>query len=85
MVPSCAALSRDDVIWAFSFVVGAVYSWQLIDHRYDTMLNVVAERSAHEVTSDIVAFCCKGIEAICERRAAQRATDEPPLRIAVSA
>lgn len=67
---SCPTLSRSDTIWAFSFAVGVVYSWQVIDHRYDSMLGKDDERTPESVTSDIVAFCCSGIEAIVARRAA---------------
>ena len=63
-------LTRADVIWGFSFIVGAIYSWQVIDHRYDSMLGVDIERPADDVTGDIVAFCRSGIEAFARRRSA---------------
>lgn len=69
MMLCCPSLDRQDIIWAFSFAVGAIYSWQLIDHRYDRMLGDGARRSAIDVTEDIVAFCCSGIQAIVARRA----------------
>ena len=69
----CPSLSRQDTVWAFSFVIGAVYSWQLVDHRYDAMLGAEENRSADAVTDDIVAFCCGGIEAIAGQRAAASA------------
>lgn len=71
MQQCCPELGREDMIWAFSFVIGAIYSWQLIDHRYDSMMGAdVVERSIAEVTSDIVAFCARGIEAMAMRRKA---------------
>jgi len=39
MALACPTLSRQQVIWAFSFIVGIIYSWQLIDHRYDRLLD----------------------------------------------
>lgn len=61
-------LSRGDVIWTFSFIVGAIYSWQIVAQRYDSMLGPERDRSPEDVTSDIVAFCCTGFEAVVERR-----------------
>ncbi|WP_260581953.1 TetR/AcrR family transcriptional regulator [Sphingopyxis sp. PET50] len=68
MMACCPGMRRPDMIWAFSFVVGAIYSWQLIDHRYDEMIGPDDDRSIEEVSQDIVAFCCSGIEAIGRRR-----------------
>ncbi|BCW90915.1 hypothetical protein sos41_40910 [Alphaproteobacteria bacterium SO-S41] len=63
-------LTRADIVWGFSFVIGTIYSWQVIDHRYDSMLDGDGERSAEDVTADIVAFCSNGMEAIAARRTA---------------
>jgi AcrR family transcriptional regulator len=68
MALACPTLTRQDIIWAFSFVVGAIYSWQLIDHRYDRLLGEDVERTAEGVTGDIVAFGCAGIQGLIERR-----------------
>jgi AcrR family transcriptional regulator len=68
----CAPLPRNDVVWAFSFVVGAVYSWQLLDHRYDAMLGGVDERTAQAVTDDVVAFAAEGVRAMIGRRVTGR-------------
>lgn len=69
MAQNCPTLNRGDVVWAFSFVVGATYSWQLIDHRYDRLLDPDDERTADDVTRDLVTFCCSGIQAIVDQRA----------------
>jgi AcrR family transcriptional regulator len=71
MTRSYPLLTRPDLVWAFSFVVGAIYSWQLIDHRYDRLIGPEAARSADDLTADIVAFCCSGIQAIADRRTNQ--------------
>lgn len=60
-------LSRPLIIWGFSFIVGAIYSWQVIDHRYDSMLGDAAERDAEDVTNDLVSFCTNGFEALANR------------------
>lgn len=75
MTLTCPTLSRQDVVWAFSFVVGAIYSWQLIDHRYDNLLGEDVERTAAGVTGDIVAFGCAGVQAMIDRRNAAVAAD----------
>ena len=68
---ACPTLSRQDVIWTFSFVVGSVYSWQLIDHRYDTLLGEDVQRTVEGVTSDIAAFGCAGVRAMVDKRLAE--------------
>lgn len=73
MAQACPTLLRQDVIWAFSFVVGAIYSWQLVDHRYDRMLGQDLERTVDGVTGDIVAFGCAGVQALIDRRADEAA------------
>ncbi len=81
MVLACPTLRRQDIIWAFSFVVGAIYSWQLIDHRYDRLLGQDIERTAESVTADIVAFGCAGVQGLIDKRAAE-ARDLPAANIA---
>lgn len=71
MARACPTLTRQDVVWAFSFVVGAIYSWQLIDHRYDRLMGPDVERTVDGVTNDIVAFGCAGVHGLIEARAAQ--------------
>lgn len=66
---SCPTLSRQDTIWAFSFVIGVVYSWQVIDRRYDSMLGRDVVRTPEDVTADLVAFCVSGIRTLAEKRA----------------
>ena len=70
---ACPTLTRQDIVWAFSFAVGAIYSWQLIDHRYDRLLGEDTERTVEGLTGDIVAFGCAGVQALIERRRAEAA------------
>jgi AcrR family transcriptional regulator len=65
---ACPSLVRQDIVWAFSFVVGAIYSWQLMDHRYDQLLGQDIQRTAEGITGDVVTFGCAGIHALSERR-----------------
>lgn len=65
---ACPSLVRQDIVWAFSFVVGAIYSWQLVDHRYDQLLGQDIQRTVDGITGDIVTFGCAGIHALTERR-----------------
>lgn len=69
----CTPMSRNDIVWAFSFVVGAIYSWQLLDQRYDGLLGGSDDRSAESVTQDVVAFASEGVRAMIARRAASHA------------
>lgn len=63
------SLSRGDAGWILSYIIGVIYSWQLIDHRYDKLIGEEPRRSAISVTADIAAFCRGGIEALVARRA----------------
>lgn len=82
MALACPTLSRQDIVWAFSFVVGSVYSWQLIDNRYDTLMGEDVERTVEGITSDIAAFGCAGVRALMEKRLAEArgaASSDTPL------
>lgn len=70
MSAACPTLSRQDIIWAFSYGVGVIYSWQLIDHRYDRLMGQDTTRTVDGVVDDIVAFCCAGVQSMIERRSA---------------
>ena len=72
MTMSCPTLSRQDIVWALSFVVGVIYSWQLLDHHYDRLLESDVERTVEDVTNDIVAFGCNGVQALIDRRQRER-------------
>lgn len=71
-------MSRQDVVWAFSFCVGAIYSWQLIDHRYDRLIGEDSVRTVEGVTSDIVGFGCAGVRSMIDRRSADDAAQRGP-------
>lgn len=68
MMECCPAFTREDAIWAFSFMIGAIYSWQLIDHRYDRMIGAKSSQTMDRVNADIVEFCCSGIHAMAALR-----------------
>jgi AcrR family transcriptional regulator len=70
MVLRCPDLSRQDVVWAFSYVSGLIFSRQLIHHQYDMLFDPEWEPTVEGVTGDIVAFGCAGVEAIVQRRKA---------------
>ena len=57
-------LSPSRIVWAFSFAVGSIYSWQLFDHQYDAMLEGGDTFSAAEITDMLVGFCCGGFDAL---------------------
>ena len=68
MAARCPELSREDIVWVFSYVSGLIFSRQLIQHQYDVLFEQQQSHpSVDEVTDDIVAFSCAGIEAIIER------------------
>lgn len=83
MALACPTLSRQDIVWAFSFVVGAIYSWQLIDHRYDSLLGQDVERTVDGIAGDIAAFGAAGVRALMDKRQAESGGEAafaaPPL------
>jgi AcrR family transcriptional regulator len=68
MVIQCPELARQDIVWAFSYVSGLIFSRQLIHHQYDSLFEAEWEPTVEGVTADMVAFGCAGIEAIVQRR-----------------
>jgi AcrR family transcriptional regulator len=67
----CPTLSLSEVVWGFSFIVGALYSWELMDNRYDeiiTMENVPPEL----IVERLVEFTLSGMQGYiaCVGRAA---------------
>lgn len=64
IVACCPGLSREDAFWAFSYMISAIYSWQLVDHRYEHIIGAEPERSIEAVSRDIVAFCGGGIRSM---------------------
>lgn len=75
MEKTCPTLSHDDVIWAFSFCLGAIYSWQLTSHRYDKLLEDTHDRTVESVTADLVAFATAGIESIVVLRSSRPSSE----------
>ena len=71
MASACPELDRNDLVWAFSYGVAVIYSWQLMYHRYDRLLAHDRDRSLESILEDVVSFCCGGVQALVERRARQ--------------
>ena len=61
------AIPGDLLVWGFSFAVGSLYSWQLLDHLYDDLLPHERELCAAEVTEMLVAFASGGLRALTPR------------------
>lgn len=68
MVVQCPDLTRQDIVWAFSYVSGLIFSRQLIHHQYDCLFDAEWEPTVEVITEDIVAFGCAGVQAIIQRR-----------------
>jgi AcrR family transcriptional regulator len=68
MVAQCPDLTRQDIVWAFSYVSGLIFSRQLIHHQYDCLFDAEWEPTVEGITEDIVAFGCAGVEAMIQRR-----------------
>lgn len=64
------AIPGDMLVWGFSFAVGSLYSWQLLDHLYDDVLPHERELTAAEVTDMLVAFSSGGLRALVPDAAA---------------
>jgi len=57
-------LSQSTSTWAYSFAIGSLYSWQLMDHFYDGLMQGEPDRSPEEVTDLLVTFVCGGLQAL---------------------
>ena len=69
---ACPQLSRQEAVWAFSYISGIIYSRQLIEHRYDAHFVPEYELTVDGVTADIVAFGCAGVAALCAQAVPRR-------------
>lgn len=72
MMAACPTLSRPQAVWAFSFVVGSLYSWQLLDDRYNRILGLEESMGADEITRLLVEFSVGGVNAMVESIARAR-------------
>src|SRR5690606_22911947 len=75
---ACPTLSRQRLVWVYSFLIGIIWSWQSLDHRYDGMLCQDLQREVDDVLNDIVTFGSAGVQAIVDStrdRAADRTKD----------
>lgn len=57
-------LSRANAVWAFSLVVNASYSHQLLDRWLDHLMPGEADATADEAAQRIVTFCAAGVDAL---------------------
>jgi AcrR family transcriptional regulator len=69
-VEAMPRLSREDIIWAFSYCGGVMYSMLVMDQRYASMLGDDRERPADELLRDVVTFCSAGVRALADQREA---------------
>ena len=65
---SSPTLSRSECVWAFSYCVGVIYSYQLIDRRYDALLDGQNNRTVEDITVEIATFCSGGIQSLIDFR-----------------
>ncbi|MEA3149464.1 MAG: hypothetical protein QOD56_403 [Gammaproteobacteria bacterium] len=74
-----ATMSMSEVVWGFSFVVGALYSWELMDNRYDEII-AMDYVSPEEIVERLVDFTVSGMQgfiASVERAALMRGPAPP--------
>jgi AcrR family transcriptional regulator len=73
---ACPTLSKSEAVWGFSFVVGALYSWELMDHRYDEIIDV-DDADADDIVGYLVEFAVCGMQGLIDRAAAGPFRDSP--------
>lgn len=59
----CPTLTPSQVTWGFSFAVGSLYSWELMDRRYDQIIDM-ADIPAQEIVEYLVEFTVRGMEGM---------------------
>jgi hypothetical protein len=57
-------LTRLQAVWGFSFVVGAMYSWHLLDNRYDPLLAAEDLLDADQIIESLIDFSVGGLERL---------------------
>lgn len=62
---ACPTLSKQDVVWGFSFVVGALYSWELMDNRYDEII-AMDDQDPAGIAERLVQFAVRGMQGLVE-------------------
>ena len=74
----CPTLSKSEAVWAFSFIVGALYSWELMDNRYDEIIEL-DQVDADEIIVWLVEFSVSGVQGMIDRAAAGEVMKSPGL------
>lgn len=73
----CPTLSLSEVVWGFSFIVGALYSWELMDYRYDEII-AMGDEDPEDIVERLVGFAVSGMQGLIEsagRAALKRGVD----------
>lgn len=76
MTLACPTLTKSEVVWGFSFVVGSLYSWELMDNRYDEIVDV-EDIEPEDIVEYLVDFAVSGMEGLIERAALKRPAPAP--------
>jgi AcrR family transcriptional regulator len=56
-------LSKTQAVWGFSFIVGALYSYEMMDNRYDDILDLGSD-DPDTIAEYLVNFAVAGMEGI---------------------
>jgi len=62
---ACPTLSTSEVVWGFSFIVGALYSWELMDNRYDEII-VMQPEDPDVIVERLIDFAVSGIQGLID-------------------
>ena len=68
---ACPTLTKSEVVWGFSFVVGSLYSWELMDNRYDEIVDV-EDAAPEDIVEYLVDFAVSGMQGLIDRAALKR-------------
>ena len=72
MAQACPTLSKAEVVWGYSFVVGAIYSWELMDNRYDEIV-AMPDTDPADIVEYLVDFAMAGMQGLIDRAAVRAA------------
>jgi hypothetical protein len=53
------------VVWGFSFIVGALYSWELMDNRYDAIIAMPSE-DPEVIAERLIDFAVSGMQGLID-------------------
>lgn len=63
VMKACPGLTSSQAVWGFSFIVGALYSYEIMDNRYDDILDLGRD-DPDTIAEYLIDFAVAGMQGI---------------------